>query len=123
MELLQLLGMKSVVLLVSAVADESRDPATKRHVEALLSERTARAYEMAAQILEDAFRDEPRSALLEALRRHTRRANVDAAAEDVMSRRKKLLTEIPFAAQRNESFWQIKVPPCCRRSTGMMLPG
>lgn len=90
--------------LLSAVADESRDPATKRHVEALLSERTARAYEMAAQILEDAFRDEPRSALLEALRRHTRRANVDAAAEDVMSRRKKLLTEIPFAAILTTNF-------------------
>ena len=31
--------------------------------------------------------------------------------------------DTPFAAQRNESFWQISWPPSAGRCTGMILPG
>lgn len=90
--------------LLAAVANEARDPVVREHVAALLNEKTARAYEMAAQILEDAFKDEPTNALLDALRRHTRRTNVSKEAEELMAARKKLLTEIPFAAILTTNF-------------------
>ena len=32
-------------------------------------------------------------------------------------------TDTPRAAQRNESFWQIRSPPSACRSIGMILPG
>jgi hypothetical protein len=36
---------------------------------------------------------------------------------------KAMPSETPLAAARKESFWQIRVPPICDRSTGTILPG
>ena len=89
--------------LLAAVAAE-RSSEVRDHVEALLAERNARAYEMAAQILEDAFKDDPTADLLRVLRQSTRRREVSAAADARMKQRRTLLTEIPFAAILTTNF-------------------
>jgi CheY-like chemotaxis protein len=90
--------------LLAAVATEVEDAGVRRHVEDLLAERSARAFEMAAQILEDAFKNSPTHDLLQALRKHTRRPEVSAADQARMDRRHALLTEIPFAAILTTNF-------------------
>jgi hypothetical protein len=59
---------------------------------------------MAAQILEDAFKNDPTDDLLRALRKHTRRQVVSAADEEAMEKRRTLLTEMPFAAILTTNF-------------------
>ena len=90
--------------LLAAVATEVKSSEVRAHVEALLAEKSARAYEMAAQILEDAFKNSPTDDLLQALRRHTRRSDVSSADQQRMDRRRTLLTEIPFAAILTTNF-------------------
>ena len=90
--------------LLAAVATEVKSAEVRAHVEALLAEKNARAYEMAAQILEDAFKNSPTDDLLQALRRHTRRSDVSTADQQRMDRRRALLTEIPFAAILTTNF-------------------
>jgi hypothetical protein len=90
--------------LLAAVATEVKSTEVRAHVEALLAERNARAYEMAAQILEDAFKNSPTDDLLQALRRHTRRTDVSSGDQERMNRRRALLTEIPFAAILTTNF-------------------
>jgi len=36
---------------------------------------------------------------------------------------KAMPSDVPYAAQRKESFWQIRVPSCSLRSATMILPG
>lgn len=90
--------------LLAAVASDAKTAEARAHVEALVAEGTARAYEMAAQILEDAFKNDPTADLLRALRRHTRRRDVSRADEALMAKRRTLLTEMPFAAILTTNF-------------------
>lgn len=91
--------------LLAAVATEVKSTEVRAHVEALLAaEKNARAYEMAAQLLEDAFKNSPTDDLLQALRRHTRRSDVSSGDQERMNQRRALLTEIPFAAILTTNF-------------------
>ena len=90
--------------LLAAVAADVRDESARAHVEALVATGTARSFEMAAQLLEDAFKNQPTNDLLRALRTHTRRHHVSAEEEARMSRRRTLLTEMPFAAILTTNF-------------------
>lgn len=89
--------------LLATVAAEAAEPSVRAHVDGLLAQKSARAYEMAAQLLEDAFKDDP-SALLRALNKHTRRPRVSKEAEALMKRRRALLEEVPFAAILTTNF-------------------
>ena len=87
--------------LLGRIAAEVPDHGVRDQVDALLQRRE---YEIAAQVLEDAFAHDETSRLLELVRRHTPKPAPTAEERERMERRKRLLEEIPFAAILTTNF-------------------
>ena len=90
--------------LLTAVAGELADAGVRAQVDALLATGGGRSYEIAAQLLEDAFAQHDTRPLLEVVRALTRKADPTAEEEEHMRRRRELLLGIPFAAVLTTNF-------------------
>lgn len=93
--------------LLAEVSGAASDPSVKTHVDALVARGTGRDYEVAAQLVEDAFAESPTSALLEAVRRSTKKPVVTPEERALMKRRSELLLGIPFAAILTTNFDEV----------------
>jgi hypothetical protein len=87
--------------LLSHIAADAPDAGVRDQVDALLQRRE---YEIAAQVLEDAFAHDDTAKLLELVRRHTPKPSPTPEERAAMERRKQLLKEIPFAAILTTNF-------------------
>lgn len=90
--------------LLVAISERSPEPSVREHVAALVQRGGGRDYEVAAQIVEDAFADADRSKLLEAVRGTTKKPIVTPEERETMKRRSDLLLGIPFAAILTTNF-------------------
>ena len=91
--------------LLIAVASEADGP-VRAQVEGLLAANavTARSFEVAAQLLEDTFKEAPTEHLLAKLARHTGRPTIAESTKQAMHDRKRRLLEIPFSAILTTNF-------------------
>lgn len=90
--------------LLVAISERAGDTTVLEHVRALVARGGGRDYEVAAQIVEDAFAGDDTTKLLEAVRQTTRRPGVNDEDRRLMKRRSELLLGIPFAAILTTNF-------------------
>ena len=90
--------------LLVAISERAGDSSVREHVGALVARGGGRDYEVAAQILEDAFSSTEAAKLVEVVRQKTKRPGVTEGERQTMKRRSELLLGIPFAAILTTNF-------------------
>jgi hypothetical protein len=90
--------------LLEAIATEVKDATVREQVATLVARGGGHDYEVAAQILEDAFAGDETARLLDVVRAHTRKKDCSDDDRETMAMRTRLLAGIPFSAILTTNF-------------------
>jgi hypothetical protein len=90
--------------LLEAITTEVKDASVREQVRSLIARKGGHDYEVAAQILEDAFASDDTARLLDVVRAHTRKRDCSDEDRQRMETRTRLLASIPFSAILTTNF-------------------